>query len=334
MAFSGFFGSREYDPHKLSSPQVFLATMVVFLVLAAFVALVLSRQIVTAFSSNPGLNGLIFAVLFIGIGLAFSQVMRLFREVRWVNSFRTGSGERAEPLLLAPMKTLLTRTQATALSTSAMRSILDSIATRLDESRDIGRYLIGLLVFLGLLGTFWGLLETISSIGNTIQTLEAGGNSKDMLNSLKTGLQAPLSGMGTAFSSSLFGLAGSLVLGFLDLQAGRAQNRFYVELENWLSTVTDVASDAGSSGIASGATDELKVLSQQMSALQESGTNNPRSAAAMASLAEGISALVKNMRGEQQLIRDWVEAQAADNKGTREALDRIAVLLESQAKDR
>lgn len=334
MAFSGIFGSREYDPHKLSSPQVFLATMVVFLVLAAFVALILSRQIVTAFSSNPGLNGLIFAVLLIGIGLAFSQVMRLFREVRWVNSFRTGSGERAEPLLLAPMKTLLTRTQATALSTSAMRSILDSIATRLDESRDIGRYLIGLLVFLGLLGTFWGLLETISSIGNTIQTLEAGGNSKDMLNSLKTGLQAPLSGMGTAFSSSLFGLAGSLVLGFLDLQAGRAQNRFYVELENWLSTVTDVASDGGSSGLAAGTSDELKVLSQQMSALQEAGTGNPRSAAAMASLAEGISALVKNMRGEQQLIRDWVEAQAADNKGTREALDRIAMLLEAQAKDR
>lgn len=334
MAFSGIFGTREYDPHKLSSPQVFLATMVIFLVLAAFVALILSRQIITAFSSNPGLNGLIFGVLIIGIGLAFGQVLRLFKEVSWVNSFRTGSGEKAEPVLLAPMKTLLSRTQATTLSTSSMRSILDSIATRLDETRDIGRYLIGLLVFLGLLGTFWGLLQTIGSIGNTIQTLEAGGNSKDMLNSLKTGLQAPLSGMGTAFSSSLFGLSGSLVLGFLDLQAGRAQNRFYVELENWLSTVTDVGSDMTVPGAAAGSSDELKVLSKQIIALQESGGNNPRSAAAMASLAEGISALVKNMRGEQQLIRDWVEGQAADNRSTRDALDKIANLLEQQNKGR
>jgi hypothetical protein len=334
MALSGIFGSREYDPHKLSSPQVFLATMVIFLILAAFVALILSRQVINAFSSNPGLNGLIVGVLVTGIILAFNQVMRLFKEVRWVNSFRTGSGDRAEPVLLAPMKSLLSRTQATALSTSSMRSILDSIATRLDESRDIARYLIGLLVFLGLLGTFWGLLQTIGSIGNTIQTLEAGGNSKDMLNSLKSGLQAPLSGMGTAFSSSLFGLSGSLVLGFLDLQAGRAQNRFYVELENWLSTVTDVGSDMAPIAVSAGSSDELKALSQQLSVLQESGGNNPRSAAAMASLAEGISALVKNMRGEQQLIRDWVEGQAADNRGTREALDRIAALLEAQNKGR
>ena len=334
MALSGIFGAREYDPHKLSSPQVFLATMVIFLILSAFVALILSRQVITAFSSNPGLNGLIVGVLVTGIILAFNQVMRLFKEVRWVNSFRTGSGDHAEPVLLAPMKSLLSRTQATALSTSSMRSILDSIATRLDESRDIARYLIGLLVFLGLLGTFWGLLQTIGSIGNTIQTLEAGGNSKDMLNSLKSGLQAPLSGMGTAFSSSLFGLSGSLVLGFLDLQAGRAQNRFYVELENWLSTVTDVGSDMAPAVAANGSSGELKALSQQLSTLQESGSNNPRSAAAMASLAEGISALVKNMRGEQQLIRDWVEGQAADNRGTREALDRIAALLEQQNKGR
>ena len=334
MALSGIFGAREYDPHKLSSPQVFLATMVIFLILSAFVALILSRQVITAFSSNPGLNGLIVGVLVTGIILAFNQVMRLFKEVRWVNSFRTGSGDRAEPVLLAPMKSLLSRTQATALSTSSMRSILDSIATRLDESRDIARYLIGLLVFLGLLGTFWGLLQTIGSIGNTIQTLEAGGNSKDMLNSLKSGLQAPLSGMGTAFSSSLFGLSGSLVLGFLDLQAGRAQNRFYVELENWLSTVTDVGSDMAPAVAATGSSGELKALSQQLAVLQESGSTNPRSAAAMASLAEGISALVKNMRGEQQLIRDWVEGQAADNRGTREALDRIAALLEQQNKGR
>src|SRR5690606_11980688 len=165
-----------------------------------------------AFRTNPGLNGLIVGVLLVGILLVFGQVIRLFREVRWVNSFRAGS-EATEPVLLAPMKALIGRSSSTmALSTASMRSILDSIATRLDESRDISRYLIGLLVFLGLLGTFWGLLQTISSIGNTIQSLDPGsGEANDILNSLKEGLSAPLSGMGTAFSSSLFGLSGSLI---------------------------------------------------------------------------------------------------------------------------
>jgi hypothetical protein len=327
MALSGIFGEREYDPHKLTSPQVFLATSVIFLILAFFVVLVLSRQVIAAFQSNPGLNGLILGVMVIGIGLAFSHIVRLFREVRWVNSFRTGSGDRTEPVLLAPMKTLLSRTQATSLSTTSMRSLLDSIATRLDESRDISRYLIGLLVFLGLLGTFWGLQATIGSIGSTIQTLQPGGDSQSMLDSLKSGLQSPLSGMGTAFSSSLFGLSGSLIVGFLDLQAGRAQNRFYTELENWLSTVTDVGSDmVPAAGAASG--DSFKLIQQQIAAIQETGGQSPRSAAAMANLAEGIASLVKNMRSEQQLIRDWVESQAADNRSTREALQRIAELLE------
>ncbi|MCU0831182.1 MAG: MotA/TolQ/ExbB proton channel family protein [Rhizobiaceae bacterium] len=330
MAFFGLFGERESDPHKLSNPQVFLLTQIIFLVLAGFVALILSRQVMAAFTTNPGLNGLILGVLLIGIILALGQVIRLFREVRWVNSFRSGMADGTDPVLLAPMKTLLTRTQATALSASSMRSLLDSIATRLDESRDMARYLTGLLVFLGLLGTFWGLLQTIGSIGDTIQTLEPSGDSRDVLDALKTGLQAPLSGMGTAFSSSLFGLSGSLILGFLDLQAGRAQNRFYVELENWLSTVTDLGSDmtvnSGSGG------EDLKAIAKQIAALQEAGTSSPRSAQAMASLAEGISALVKNMRNEQQLIRDWVEAQAADNKTSREALEKIAALLERQNK--
>ena len=232
-----------YDPHKLSSPQVFLLSMLVFLAIVAFIAAILTRQISPAFVTNPGLNGLIVGVLVVGILLAFAQVVRLFREVRWVNSFRAGS-EATEPVLLAPMKALLSRSSTMALSTSSMRTMLDSIANRLDESRDISRYLIGLLVFLGLLGTFWGLLATIGSIGDTIQSLDPGsGDTSAVLDALKSGLAAPLAGMGTAFSSSLFGLSGSLVLGFLDLQAGRAQTRFYTELENWLSTVTDLSSD-------------------------------------------------------------------------------------------
>src|SRR5690606_35596931 len=157
-------------------------------------------------------------------------------------------------------------------------------ATRLDESCDISRYLIGLLVFLGLLGTFWGLLGTIGSIGNTIQSLYSGsGEGSDVLNSLKVGLDAPLEGLGTAFSSSRFGLSGSLVLGFLDLQAGRAQNRFYIELENWLSSVTDLGSDmiVADPAKASSA-EEIKAISQQLRAMQEQGGGgaNPRVAAA------------------------------------------------------
>ncbi len=249
MAFFRNFGSdvlatnTSYDPHRLSSPQVFLLSMLVFLAIVGFIAAILYRQISAAFVTNPGLNGLIIGVLVVGILLAFIQVVRLFREIRWVNSFRAGS-EETEPVLLAPMKALLSRSSSMALSTLSMRTILNSIATRLDETRDVSRYLVGLLVFLGLLGTFWGLLQTIGSIGDTIRALDPGsGDANDILESLKSGLSAPLEGMGTAFSSSLFGLSGSLVLGFLDLQAGRAQTRFYTELENWLSSVTDLSSD-------------------------------------------------------------------------------------------
>ncbi|WP_048645200.1 MotA/TolQ/ExbB proton channel family protein [Nitratireductor soli] len=315
----------EYDPHTLSSPQVFLYSMLVFLAIAGFVCAILYRQIASAFQTNPGLNGLILGVLLIGILLAFVQVVRLFREVRWVNSFRVGS-DASDPVLLAPMKALLSRSSSMALSTSSMRSILDSIATRLDESRDISRYLIGLLVFLGLLGTFWGLLQTIGSIGDTIQSLDpASGNANDVLDALKSGLSAPLDGMGTAFSSSLFGLSGSLVLGFLDLQAGRAQNRFYTELENWLSSVTDLGSDFVDG--RNGASEEMQALADKLRTVQENGGANPRLAASMANLAEGISGLVKNMRQEQQMMRDWVEAQAEEQKAMRTTLEKIATSL-------
>lgn len=326
----GLGSAAEYDPHKLSSPQVFLLSMLVFLAITAFIAAILYRQISSAFATNPGLNGLILGVLLIGILLAFIQVGRLFREVRWVNSFRAGA-EATEPVLLAPMKALLSRSSAMALSTNSMRSILDSIATRLDESRDISRYLIGLLIFLGLLGTFWGLLGTIGSIGDTIRSLDPGsGDANDVLNSLKSGLSAPLAGMGTAFSSSLFGLAGSLVLGFLDLQAGRAQNRFYTELENWLSTVTDLGSDFAVDPAKAGSTEELRVLGERLRTIQESGGSNQRVATAMANLAEGISGLVKNMRNEQQMMRDWVEAQSDEQRALRETLDRIADALDRE----
>jgi hypothetical protein len=238
---------------KLTYPQVFLWRMSLFLILAILLAIILdgqTQQLRTSFMANPGLNSLIIGVLFIGIVYSFRQVLRLYPEIRWVNSFRIsdpGLAVDTTPVLLAPMATMLRdRTGHLSLATGAMRSLLDSVASRLDEQRETTRYLVGLLVFLGLLGTFWGLLQTVSSVGSTISALDTSGSESVMLfDQLKEGLAAPLKGMGTAFSCSMFGLSGSLILGFLDLQAGHAQNRFYNDLEDWLSGITELQSAEG-----------------------------------------------------------------------------------------
>lgn len=327
--------AREYDPHKLSNPGVFLLSMIIFLIIVSFLGAVLYRQILTAFVTNPGLNGLILAVLIIGILLAIIQVVRLIPEVKWVNSFRQGNADlevSREPVLLAPMKALLGQSgQEMSITTNSMRSILDSIGNRLDESRDISRYLIGLLVFLGLLGTFWGLLQTIGSIGDTIQSLDpSSGNANDVLDALKSGLKAPLDGMGTAFSSSLFGLAGSLVLGFLDLQAGRAQTRFYTELENWLSSVTDL----GSEGVmAPGASsEEMKVHLEQLGQRIQSQGQSGRSNEAISSLVESIQQMVKHMRSEQDITRSQLNQQAEQQKEMMLLMQRLNAFFEKASK--
>jgi hypothetical protein len=182
-----------------------------------------------------------------------------------------------------------------------------------------------------LLGTFWGLLETIRSIGDTIQTLDPGtGDANSVLGALKSGLSAPLSGMGTAFSSSLFGLSGSLILGFLDLQAGRAQNRFYTDLENWLSSVTDLSPAPATAPVQNNSADEFKILAERLKTSGDNSGANQRSIAAMANLAEGIQGLVKNMRAEQQLMRDVVEAQAEEQKLMRATLERLTKTFEKK----
>src|SRR5918911_1644769 len=188
--------ARDLDPFKLSSPRIFLVRMLVFLILCALVVVVLYRQIWTAFLANPGLNALIIGVLLIGIILAFRQVIRLFPEVNWVNGFRLGyPGLAVErpPVLLAPMAAMLgDRIGRMAITSTTLRGILDSIATRLDEARDISRYMTGLLVFLGLLGTFWGLIETVGSVGGVIKNLQVGGDASTIFETLKEGLAAPL----------------------------------------------------------------------------------------------------------------------------------------------
>jgi hypothetical protein len=312
----------------LTPPRIYLIRMAVFLVLAGFVAFILYRQIWEAFQANPGLNALILGVMFIGIVLAIRQVVRLFPEVRWVNAFRQndeGLTAPNPPVLLAPMATLMAnRAGVSGLSVAATRSLLDSIGARLDESREIVRYLAGLLVFLGLLGTFWGLIDTVGSVGRIISSLRTGQDSAVLFDELKNSLAGPLQGMGLSFSASLFGLAGSLVVGFLDLQAGQAQSRFYTELEDWLaiSTMDTPAADAPVRSAAP--PQDLTLALNRLTAAVNDGGGGRAATQAMANLAEGVQGLVQHMRAEQQMIRDWVEAQAAREKDLKQVLDRIS----------
>ena len=315
------------NPAQLASPRIFLIRMLVFLILCGLIAFVLQHQILNAFLANPWLNALIIGVLFIGIILAFHHVIRLFPEVKWVNSYRSAGGADGTPAatrvpkLLAPMAAIIgsERIERVAISAQTMRAFLDSLATRLDEARDISRYLTGLLVFLGLLGTFWGLIETVGSVGGIINGLKIGGDADSVFEALKEGLAAPLGGMGISFSSSLFGLAGSLILGFLDLQAGQAQNRFYTNVEDWLATTVQDAVSGGAALPASLA-DAIERLRRSI----DEGGAGKATTLAMANLAEAIQGLVQHMRSEQQMIRDWADEQAKLNKDLRRFMERTA----------
>ncbi len=308
-----------HDPLRLTTPQRYLVRMIVFLLLAGFLLLILAKDLQKAFMANPGLNGLIIGCLGIGILLALWQVIRLFREVRWVNELRGARPDLAlqsTPSLLAPIATLLgDKAGRSVISMSTLRSVLESVGMRLDEMRDVSRYLTGLLVFLGLLGTFWGLLETVSSVGGVIGAMQTGKDATLLFDELKAGLQAPLAGMGISFSSSLFGLAGSLILGFLDLQAGQAQTRFYNELEDWLSTTANDAVPADNGDLSSA----LERLNRLISSQSGAAVTNQ----SLASLAEGIQQLVQHMRQEQQQIRDWVEAQSESQADVKKLLTHL-----------
>ncbi len=315
------------DQTDLPSPRIFLVRMLVFVVLCGLIAFVLQRQIINAFFANPWLNGLILAVLCIGIILSFHHVIRLFSELAWVNGFRRADPKldgKQPPKLLAPMASMLggERVDRVAISAPTMRAFLDSLASRLDEARDISRYLTGLLVFLGLLGTFWGLIETVGSVGSVINGLSASGDAGSVFDTLKEGLAAPLSGMGISFSSSLFGLAGSLVLGFLDLQTSQAQNRFYNNLEDWLATtVQDLGAGAASGGAAFPAA-TLNAIERLRQAVGEAGSSKATTTA-MANLAEAIQGLVHHMRTEQQMIRDWADEQSKVNRELRHFIEQF-----------
>ena len=307
----------------MTRPQTYLTRMAVFLgIVAALVALLLGIETMErAFMFNPWLNGTIVGVLVLGIAYIFRQVLSLYPEVRWIENFRRnqpGLSVQAPPRLLSSMATLLGERQGRlTLSAMSMRTLLDGISSRLDESRDTSRYLIGLLIFLGLLGTFWGLVLTIFSIGGVVESLSVGeGDIETIFEDLKSGLQAPLAGMGTAFSSSLFGLAGSLVLGFLDLQAGQAQNRFYNDLEEWLSSLTRLSSAGigdGGPGVPAYVSALLEQTADSLDSLQRTlardEENRLSTGDTLLNLTEKLAMLTDQMRAEQALMVKLAEHQ-------------------------
>ncbi len=314
----------------MTRPNTYLVRMVVFLLAVLVVTGLLSGALITAFSSNPLLNTLIFLVLLIGIGWNILQVTRLAPEVHWLETFQKARSRLAAlpaPRLLAPMASMLAARQAKSrdgqdrftLSAPAMRSLLDSLASRLDESRELSRYMTGLLIFLGLLGTFWGLLLTVGAVSDVIGGMSVGsGDLNALFEQLKSGLGRPLRGMGTAFSSSMFGLAGALVLGFLDLTAGQAQNRFFNELEEWLAGLTRLSSGAlGGEGEASIPVYVQALLEQTAENMENLQTilvrgedGRQQANQAMLALTEKIATLSDTMRASQQLMLRIGEMQA------------------------
>src|SRR5215469_5491751 len=305
----------------MARPHLYLLRMVILLVVVGGLGAVLAPRLQFAFLSNPGLNGVILGVLALGIIYDFRQVIRLFPEVAWIERFRTdqpGLSIQKPPRLLAPMAAMLGRREGRiTLSPVSMRTLLDGLGARLDESRDISRYLVGLEIFLGLLGTFWGLLETIASVSGVISHLSTSTDVNTLFNDLQAGLQAPLAGMGTAFGTSLFGLAGSLVLGFLDLQASQAQNRFYNELEEWLSGLTRLSSGGPVSdghqpvpayiqALLEQTADNLEAFQRTLTRVEEGRASGT---ATLATLAERLTQFTDQLRAQQALLARFAEAQ-------------------------
>jgi hypothetical protein len=305
----------------MTGPRRFLVRMVIFLAAVLVVAGFLAPQILNAFNANPWLNGMILGVLLFGIVFVLRQVLMIGPEVAWLEAYRRGQTVSSNPpKLLAPMAAMLgERRGRLSLSALSARTILDGIQARLDESQEISRYLIGLLVFLGLLGTFWGLLQTVAAVGDAVGALSIGATDVTQLFAqLKSGLERPLSGMGTAFSSSLFGLSGSLVLGFLELQAGQANNRFFQDLEDWLSGVTrlggggpmgeggDQSVPAYIQALLEQTADSLENLQRTMARGEE---GRVQANSNLLSLTERLSTLSDQMRASQNLMVKLAESQ-------------------------
>ena len=335
----------------MTQPTTYLIRMIVFLMLVVVAVGLLSGTLWPVYWNNPGLNGLILLVLAVGIAWNLRQVLRLSPEVAWLEHYKAGPDRLTgapTARLLAPMARMLRprdddsewpAQRRLTLSAGATRSLLDSLASRLDESRELSRYMTGLLIFLGLLGTFWGLLKTIGAVADVIAAMTVGsGDVTVMFDQLKAGLARPLNGMGTAFSASLFGLAGALILGFLDLTAGQAQNRFFNELEEWLAGLTRLSSGALADGEGSVPV-YVQALLEQTAENMESlrrvllrgEEGRAQSQQAMNMLNEQIGALADALRGSQQLMLRMAEASTGGDDVARASLRNIELWLQRMA---
>ncbi|MFB9355990.1 hypothetical protein [Sneathiella chinensis] len=322
--YSEFNPAEAINSPRINRPRRHVIRMGVFLAVVIAISIFLFGPAKTAFEANVYLNGLILAVLLFGVGFIFRQVLMLYGEVTWAEGIRRaekGMGPQSSPTLLSPLAAIIRESNGPLrLTATTMNTLLDSISVRLDEGRDISRYLINVLVFLGLLGTFWGLLETVGSVGDAIATLNVGdGDFSKVFDELKRGLEKPLAGMSIAFSSSLFGLSGSLVLGFLDMQAGQAQNRFYTDLEEWLTSITKftasgpAALSGGDQSVPAYVSALLEQTAESLDGLQRTiARNEDRRHAgdsAMVQVSERLAALTDQMRAEQDLMVKLVEGQ-------------------------
>ena len=310
----------------MTRPTTYLIRMGVFLAAVALLAASLGPMLLHAFEANPKLDAIILAVLLFGILWNLRVVQRLLPEVRWVEMLRQpreGLTTPNPPRLLAPMASMLaarSRTDRLSLSTHTTQAMLDSLSSRLDESREISRYMTQLLIFLGLLGTFYGLLLTVSSIATVIGGMSAGGGDLDvMFNQLKTGLAGPLAGMSTAFSGSMFGLAGALVLGFLDLTAGQAQNRFFNDLEEWLAGVTRVgggpAPESDGAPVPAYVQALLEQTAENLETLQNVISRGEEGRVRQLQLLDGLQDRLRTMtellKANQQVMTRTAETQTA-----------------------
>ncbi len=297
----------------MSNPLPYLIRMLLFMVAVGGLGYVLHEDLLRVFMNTPILNGVILSVLVIGIFFVIRQVLLLWPEVRWLRRFQEREEDTPAPPtnrinLLVPMATMLGERQDVRLSATATRAVLDGIAARLDERRELARYMIGLLIFLGLLGTFWGLLQTISAVADAISGLQVvTGDSVQMFAKLKSSIEGPLKGMATAFGASLFGLSGSLVLGFLELQASQAQGRFHIELEEWLARATSLSSGG-------------------MSAFQGGGSVPAYIEALLERNAEGVDGLIRTL----QHLEEGRQASAAGNSNLVERLASLAETMRAQ----
>src|SRR5260221_4828786 len=331
------------EPHSMRGPHRFVVRMVLFLLLVMGLAVMLGGPLLAAFMGNPGVNGVILGILLAGIIYIFRQVSALRPASNWIDRFRESLADRDQttppgpaPRLLGPMARMLGRRQSgrVSLSATSLQTLLDGIASRLDETRETPRYLIGVLVFLGLVGTFYGLLETVRSVGGVIGALNVGASDPARaFADLKAGLESPLHGMSTAFSSSLFGLAGSLVLGFLDFQAGQAQNRFYNDLEEWLSAYTRLSSgpfgDSGDGSMPAYIQALLEQTADSLENLQRILARSEETRVAANTTLAGLTDRLPRLRDHRPAGQTLMVRLAENQLELKPSLTRLATIAEN-----